>query len=165
MSQQEDDRLVRLLRETRADTLTMLEGIDNYNLPLSSEEGSGWLLRDLIAHVTAWDLACAEAVRAYVEEDETNYNIPNFSGVHAFNDREVQKRMGLPIKQVIADWKAARETFVVAVAAAPPEMRLGELRAPWGPRTTLSGLVEGIVGHERAHHLDIRRALRARRRG
>lgn len=68
-----------------------------------------WSVKDVIAHLSAWNLAEAEAIDEILDN-----RIPSWWGRDetAFNRREVRRRAGWTAGKVIAEWEASFSTLI-----------------------------------------------------
>lgn len=153
MSQQEKDRLIEQLSATRAKTVADLKPV---NPNIIAHKKSGWLVKDVIGHIAAWDQEAAASLRAYAADDAYQPQ----SDLEAFNQQAYQKRKKLTISQVLTDFAAAHNAFKSALLDVPPDRLSGPMRFAWGPTGTVTQMVEGMILHEEEHRHEIKQAFR-----
>jgi hypothetical protein len=153
MSEQEKDRLVERLSATRAQTLADLKHV---NPNIIAHRQSGWLVKDVIGHMAAWDYEAAASLRVYVAGDDYQPQID----LEDFNQQAYRKRKKLTITQVLADFAAAHKAFKSALLDVPPDRLSGPMLFAWGPTGTVSQMVEGMMIHEEEHRHEIKQAFR-----
>lgn len=153
MSQQEKDRLIEHLAATRARTLADLKHV-NPNTIVHRQ--SGWLVKDVIGHMAAWDYEAAASLRAYLAGDDYQPH----SDLEAFNQQAYRKRKKLTATKVLADFAAAHDDFKSALLDVPPDRLAGPMIFAWGVTGTVTQMVEGMMFHEEEHRHEIKQAFR-----
>ncbi len=153
MSQEEKDRLIERLSATRAKTLADFRHV-NPNIIVHHK--SGWLVKDVIGHIAAWDDQAAASLRAYMTD--TGYQ-PQ-SDIEAFNQQAYKKRKKFTIKQVLEDFLAAHDAFKSALLDVPADRLSGPMLFAWGATGTVTQMIEGMMLHEEEHRHEIKQAFR-----
>jgi hypothetical protein len=151
-----DDResLVRQLERTQYEGMATLTELDPEALVYAD---SGWKVKDIIAHLAAWDEPTATCFRAYAEGGE--YSIIGYKGVEDFNWTEYEKRRNLPYAEVYAGWDAARTRIKEVVAILSPEQLAGTMRYPAGNLGNCTQLIREVWEHQQLHFDDILAAV------
>ncbi len=109
--------LARLAIE-RAGLLAQLLGLNDEALTEAPALGS-WTVKDILAHIAAWDRWQHRAMRALVEGQ-----VPDLSAAedyHAANDAFVAQWQHQCLADVLAELKAAREDWVAWLASLPED--------------------------------------------
>lgn len=154
MSVEEKEHLLDLLDESHSAMREMLEGID---LEMHVYTDPGWKIRDIIAHLAAWDRQVAKSIRAYKEGGE--YSIVDFDE-DAFNERVALEARKWSVEQVLAEWGQARQDFRAAIQEVLLEQFPGDLLYPWGEeRGSILKLVRYMCEHDAEHQDDIMNAI------
>ena len=149
------NELVVLLDDTRKASRVFLKGIDP-DMVVYKE--SGWRTRDIIGHLTDWDIVAVQGLNAYMQGEV--YLIPDYSGFDAFNHPKAQARWTQPVDAIFAEWEANHMALKDAVRALPAD-KLGEIiRLPWHEDGSLRVMIRIMAGHEHEHVEDIVRAAR-----
>ncbi len=143
-------QLVDLLTTTRQDTLAALKKVD---LEEIIHPESGWRIRDVVAHLIAWDIAAVQALKHL--QSETVDAIQDLSDMDAYNAREVAKRKDHPIEELLTEWATLHEEFKTLVENISDDLMGTRFRFPWGATGTGYQLVEGMAGHELYHREEI----------
>lgn len=154
MPDHENALLVDLLTTTRQDTLAALKDVD---LDRIMHPDSGWRVRDMVAHLIAWDIAAVQALKHL--QSKTVDAIPDLSDMDAYNAREVAKRKNLPIDDLFAEWAALHDEFKALAENMPDDLMGKRFRFPWGAHGTGYQLVEGMAGHEQYHREEIQLSI------
>ena len=93
----------------------------------------GWWNRDVMAHLASHDTAAAQLVKGDVAEELDEYrarlNGQPFA-VESFNDWVVERRAGLPTRDVLVTWGKAADAFL-AYAGLLSEQDWEARRFPW----------------------------------
>jgi hypothetical protein len=140
------------------------------------EEGryeGGWNGRGILAHIASieWtyprllDLAkeaesgaqgSAEPRTSASGEDKDVPTRAAQGGILSYNDRQVEKRTGASVEDLLAEFKKNRAATIAAVEAADDELFSREIRSAGGIMGPLAGVINSIaVLHVRAHVNDI----------
>ncbi|MEO8611461.1 MAG: maleylpyruvate isomerase N-terminal domain-containing protein [Chloroflexota bacterium] len=144
------DDLRRMLDDSREKMRLAISGMDG-NKVIYVE--SGWRLKDIIAHLMAWELEVATSIRAY--NDGKAYTIPDFSSDDDYNDLIFQRYHEAPYAQTQADWDAVRAGLISAMWAIPAARFDGQIMCPWELYSDIDGIVRDMVNHEAEHLKDI----------
>jgi hypothetical protein len=142
--------LRRILDESREKTRTALKGINAEKIVYAA---SGWRVKDIIAHLTAWELEAATSIRAYTDGKE--YTIPDFTDDDAYNETIFRRYYHVPFAQSEADWEAVRAGLISAIWAIPAERFDGQIMCPWKLTSDIKGIVRDMVNHEAEHLQDM----------
>src|SRR5262245_51519304 len=113
---------IRRLDESRENTATALASVDP-DLVIYAE--SGWRVKDLIAHLAAWEKQVVLSLRAYAAGSA--YMIPKFTSDHAYNEQIFRQHKNDPIEQIRALWETTRTDFKAAIQAVPAEHFEGQV--------------------------------------
>jgi hypothetical protein len=148
------DGLVRQLERTLYEGMAILSEIDP-NAVIYTD--SGWTVKDLIAHLAAWDEPTALCFEAHARGSE--YVIPDYAGEEAFNWGEYEKRRDMPYAEVYATWDDARTRIRNVVTTLTPEQLSSPIRYPAGGYNQCSTLVREVWGHQQLHFRHILSAL------
>lgn len=151
MTAAEKTRLIQLLQETHRETASALAEVD---LGTVLHPDTGWRVRDIVAHLAAWEIEAAAALRAAQRGER--HTIAEKT-IDAFNDRAYEQRKDLPVDQVYAEWEAAHADFVAALEETPPDLFEARITLPWRARGTVNLLIEGMALHEVDHRDEIAR--------
>lgn len=149
MAAQQAD-LRRMLDESRAKTRAALENINPEKVIYAA---SGWRVKDILAHLMAWELEVSTSIRAYT--DGKQYTIPGFTTDDAYNEVLFERYKQTPITQIRANWDAVRAGMVSAIRAIPAERFDGQIMCPWKKYSKIDGIVRDMVNHEAEHLHDI----------
>jgi hypothetical protein len=149
----EKKRLSKWLDETREKTAAALKGIDP-NLMIYAD--AGWRVKDIIAHLTAWEVEVTTSVRAYASG--RSYSIFNYEDDDTYNKQAYLNSRDMPAGQIFGDWAAIRAGLKTAIRAIPPARFGGEIMCPWHETSTIEHIVKDMVNHEDEHLQDILKA-------
>ena len=148
MSDDAKKQLIEGMDSRRAKAVEAVAGIDP-NAVIHPE--SGWRVKDLIAHLTAWEEEAATSLESYNNSKPYHFPYPR-AHIDIFNDKIYQARKDLNIERIMAEWKTARERLKAAVRAVPAEKFAGLFEAPWEEGlVSATQLVKGMGIHEKLH--------------
>lgn len=146
--------LVRQLERTQYEGMAILAELDPETVVYAD---SGWRVKDIIAHLIAWDEPTALCFEAHARGGE--YSIPDYRGVEAFNWAEYEKRRLLPYTDIYAGWDVVRTRIKEAVAGLSREQLTGNMRYPSGNQGLCATLIREVWEHQQLHFDDILAAL------
>jgi uncharacterized damage-inducible protein DinB len=152
----------RLLAELRADQKDMLDKLRA--IPASEfEKGAyenGWNGRQILAHIASieWSyprlIDIARTPPAPMEQDPPTRAMKG--GNDAYNDRQVAKREGMTVAQLLAEFETNRAATIRAVEAADEELFARRIRSAGGVVGSLATVFHQIaVAHVLGHARDI----------
>ena len=112
-----------------------------------------WTLKEFLSHMSGWDDAVIEALRAHAKGQPIEIRAPR--GVDDYNAQTVSTRETLDYDHVRREWDRTHELIMEALRDLPEEKLHQPLTFPWGEHGTVAYLVEIFVEHEEehAHHL------------
>jgi hypothetical protein len=146
--------LLHSLYETRHQIEELLPKIDP-----GKEIFPGWRIKQLLAHITGWDEATIDALRAH--ELGLSPSIPAIHSLNEYNNLTTSTRRDLSLDQVLVEWRQKRQVLLAILEQMPEERFLESIAVPWGERTTITRLVEIFSHHEKEHARDIIEWLKA----
>jgi hypothetical protein len=109
----------------------------------------GWTIKEMIAHITAWEVVIHKAFQAYIAGDppyflrEQDFDI--------FNEEAVDFRAAWSMEQVLQEWKDVREELKKNIQKLKETDLPVEMVLPWGSERTVAELIEIIGEHEGDH--------------
>ena len=112
----------------------------------------GWMIKEMIAHITAWEIVIHKAIQAYLAGDppyflqEQDFDI--------FNEEAVNYRSSWTMDQVLDEWKNVREELKKTIQKLQESDLHVEMVLPWGSERTVAELIEIIGEHEGEHMED-----------
>jgi len=112
----------------------------------------GWTIKEMIAHITAWEIVIHKALQAYMAGDppyflrEQDFDI--------FNEEAVDFRTSWSMAQVLQEWKDVREDLKKTIHKLKETDLPVEMVLPWGSERTVAELIEIIGEHEGEHMED-----------
>jgi hypothetical protein len=120
---------------------------------LDKEIYRGWTLKEFLAHMSGWDDAVVDSLRAHATG--APMQTPASRGIDAYNEQTVSTRESLDYDHIRREWERTHELVIQAIRDLPEEKMNQPLVFPWGQSGTVSDLVDIFVGHEEehAHHL------------
>lgn len=151
-------QLIENLDTARRELLALIEGVPGDFIIYAD---SGWLLKDILSYLAAWEDEATRSIRAFL--DGGSYIITAYDNDDAYNAAVYQQTHEAPFTDVYASWARARDDFKQAVAAVPLERFEEQMIHPWRLKGTMIDLVNSMVDHEREHAQHIATVLRQRR--
>ncbi len=154
---------VDVVRYGQGTLLETLEGV-----PDDAWETPGvcgvWTLKNVIAHLTSYEVVLGEVLAGFVGEDGPTPNLDQLRTPHSgFNDAQVDARAGLTAAETLAELNAAHARVMELLERIPAERARETGTLPWyGDGYALDDLLVYVsYGHKREHAAQIA-ALRDR---
>jgi hypothetical protein len=148
MSDSERLFLLQRLDETRETIEKILPTIDK-----DKEIYPGWTIKNMLAHMTGWDDATIDSLRAHVVNRPPS--VPAIRSLNEYNAGTVSSRMDLNYDQVLKEWRLTRQVLRTLIEQMPADKFLEPVIVPWGEKSTVTSLVEMFRDHEEEHIRDI----------
>ena len=142
--------LINSIDSVRDEMKVMVENTD-----LELEICPGWMIKEVVGHITAWEIVIHKALKAFLVGDP-----PYFlreQDFDLFNKGEVEKRSAWTLGEVIREWEEVREDLKKTIKKLKEDELLMEMVLPWGSERTIQELIEIIAEHEQEHAEDVER--------
>jgi hypothetical protein len=111
----------------------------------------------MLAHMTGWDDATIDSLRAHVVGRPPA--LEAIRSLDEYNLLTVSSRGDLDYEQVLKEWRLTRQVLRTIIEQLPDEKYIEPLIVPWGDKTTVTFLVDMFRDHEEDHARDISRWL------
>jgi hypothetical protein len=148
MTDSERAFLLHRLDETRETIEQILPTIDP-----EKEIYPGWTIKDMLAHMTGWDDATIDSLKAHVVDRPPS--VPAIRSLDEYNSGTVTSRHDLNYDQVVKEWRLTRQVLRTLIEQMPLDKFFEPVVVPWGEKNTVTFLVEMFRGHEEEHVRDI----------
>jgi len=142
------DFLLNRLDETRLKIEELLPKIDP-----EKDIYPGWTLKLMLAHITGWDEATVDALRAHALGLPPS--IPAIHSLDEYNSLTVSSRKDWTYDQTLKEWRQTRQILRDILEQLPEEKFIEPIAVPWGKKTTVTKLVNIFSQHEKEHAQDI----------
>lgn len=147
----EKTTLIESIRQSRQAMQTVIDTLQPDTIVYPD---SGWTVKDLLAHLTMWEIHYTKAIEAFNLGNDP-YLIPNFThdNLDEFNQAQYGLHKDDILDDVIENWKVAREDFLAAITAIADDKMNERLPAPANPEMSprLITLITFAAGHEKWH--------------
>lgn len=148
MTSVDRDSLLHRLDETRSKIEGLLLKIDR-----GKEIYPGWSIKDMLAHMTGWDDATIDSLRAHVIGRAPS--VATISSLDKYNNLTVSSRKDLEYDEILKEWRLTRQVLRTIIEEMPEDKFLEPLIVPWGRNATVAYLVEMFRDHEEEHVRDL----------
>ena len=136
------------LNQCRKALLDTLDKLSEDELDSARVEGS-WTVKEILCHLTAWELTVLDPLVGYVQVDQFK---PDIIDDHdAWNAEQTTMRKAWSVQQVIDELQSTREMLVSEASLLSDEQWDRILPAPWGGQGCIANLLNGLVWHENEH--------------
>jgi len=118
----------------------------------------GWKIKEVVGHITAWEIVIDKALKAFQAGDP-----PYFlreQDFDLFNKSEVEKRSARTLAEVIHEWEEVRGELKGTITKLNENDLQMEMVLPWGSERTVQELIEIIAEHEQEHAENVKRVTR-----
>jgi len=153
MTSADREFLLQRMDETRSKIETLLPKVDP-----NKEIYLGWTIKDLLAHMTGWDDATIDSLRAHVIGRPPS--VPAILSLDEYNNSTVSSRKDLDYDQVLKEWRLTRQVLRTIIEKMPEDKFFGPIVVPWGNKATVTYLVDMFRDHEEEHAQDVREWLK-----
>jgi hypothetical protein len=148
MSVPDREFLLHRMDETRSQIEKLLPRIDG-----NKEIYPGWTIRDMLAHMTGWDDATIDSLRAHVIDRPPS--VPAIRSLDDYNALTVSSRQDLDYARVLKEWRLTRQVLKTIIEQMPEDKFFSPVIVPWGEKATVTYLVDMFRDHEEEHIQDI----------
>jgi hypothetical protein len=116
-----------------------------------------WSVKEIMAHLASHELLLVEILDTFLGADSGPYMQGYAEPGANFNDTQVERRRGMTVEEVLAEYHRAHRRVVEKAAQIPPETCRQVGTIPWyGPEYSLDDLVAySNYGHKREHSAQI----------
>ncbi len=149
------DELLAALVAARARLDAALEGMNPEELTAPGRAGD-WSVKDLLAHVTAWDVDLLTNLGKVKRGQKSGRTQWDQAGIQAQNDAWQAEMKNRPLERVLADYDGVHEQLLRVVQS----LSDAELEAPadWlQGRPLFQYFVDHVVTHEDEHGAELAR--------
>lgn len=146
--------LIARWQAARAEMMACLDKIDRNRkiYPL-------WTVREVLAHISGWDDAIEETLRAFLAEEVVQISPAAARGVDVYNAETVHTREGLDYDHIYREFLASRERVLALARPFPPQKMNAVMPFVWGNSGTLEDLLNTFIAHEHEHAADMRKLI------
>jgi hypothetical protein len=148
MTTSERTFLIHRLDETRARIEDILPRIDP-----EAEIYPGWTIKQMLAHMTGWDDATIDSLRAHVVGRPPA--VEAIRSLDEYNLSTVTSRHDLKYEQVLKEWRLTRQVLRTLIEQYPEDKFLEPVIVPWGEKASVTYLVDMFRDHEEEHLADM----------
>ena len=159
------DDAVNRLRAARKELQDTLVGLTEEDL-LRPNAIKKWSIKDLLAHIAAWDEELLRVIQAFAMQDEPqySYSISDRNDFAEWNVQQVEQHRPLSLHQVLIELENARRDLIQSVEGATDQVLLRRKVTSWGAEHTGLDLLEQAADHDLEHASHIRSYRKKRER-
>jgi len=127
-------------------------------VPQNTEIYPSWKIKQLLDHITGWDVLVAAAFRAHSRGEILSRLVRN--GIDPYNAASVKDRLSLSFAQSRQAYDDARADVIRAMRAMPDEKLTEKFTPPWGGMCTVVSVVRIFVSHEIEHAEQVENSMK-----
>ncbi len=144
----QNNQLIQQLNYAREKLISALNKVDP-----QSAVNPGLTIKDMLAHISAWEEVCIDALRVLTAGEEPQVTV--HQGIDAFNDQATVAYQEFSYEEVIQKLATNRQNFIALINKFPEAMLTKELNLPWGGAGTVRAIVKVLADHEKEHAEEI----------
>jgi uncharacterized damage-inducible protein DinB len=144
----DQEEALNQIADSRQALLKAIEGLDETLIEEQRVDG-GWTIKDLLAHLIAWDEICLAPMRRFSQEQPFQPEIVEDANI--WNKPQVERRRGQAVGTILRDLTRTRLELLAAVQRLDDAQWKVSLDLPWGGKGTVSSLLSGLAVHEIEH--------------
>lgn len=152
------EELVAELRSSGEDFVAKVEALAADVLDEGRYE-NGWNGRQILAHVAAIEWTYPRLLEIPGQAAAPSGEPPTRTaqgGIDAYNARQVEKRAGQSVGELIAEFRRNREATIAAIASADPALLAAPIRSAGGVTGPLGEVIRSVaIRHIQGHGDDI----------
>jgi uncharacterized damage-inducible protein DinB len=142
------------MEESRQELFATITELSRAEMCNTQVEGE-WTIRDILAHLAAWDQISLEAMRAYLAPD--GVRVPIITDHDGWNAEQTATRKSSPLEEVLKELARVR-LELLAIMDGLSEQQWEQVHTlPWGAKGTPADLLSGLAWHEMEHIKAIRK--------
>jgi hypothetical protein len=146
------DDLITKMENARARLNAALDKV-----PQNTEIYPSWKIKQLLDHITGWDVLVAAAFRAHSRGETLGRLVRD--GIDPYNADSVRDRKSLSFAQSRQAYDDARADVIRAMREMPDEKLTEKFKPPWGGTCTVAAVVRIFVSHEIEHAEQVEHSL------
>jgi len=159
------DEAITRLRAARKELQETLVGLTEEDM-LRPNAVSKWSLKDLLAHIAAWDEEQLRVIQAFAMQPEPQYaySISERNDFAAWNQEQIAQRQELSLQQVMSEFENARRDLIQIVEGVTDQVLSRSKMTSWGQARTGLELLADQAQHDLEHAGHIRSWRKKRER-
>ncbi len=146
------DDAINQLRAARKTLQDQLQGLTEAELEKPKAIGP-WSIKDLLAHMAAWDEETLRIIQAFSfqAEPQYSYTISDRNDFAVWNQEQIEQRRSLTLAQVLSEFEAARRDLIQAVEGVTDQVLARGKMTPWNKPKTGIELLQDEAEHDLEH--------------
>jgi hypothetical protein len=136
--------LIEHLNETHQEIEDLLPKVDPH-----LDIYPGWTIRELLAHLSGWDDAVIDMLRAHMDDHPVEMTASR--GIDYYNDQSVASRSGLDLEHIRNEWQQTRVSVKQLLATVDEQKFHVPITAPWGETGSVTEMIEIFIHHDHHH--------------
>ena len=129
-----------------------------YKVPQDTEIYPTWKIKQLMDHITGWDVLVVAAFRAHSRGDILGRVVKD--GIDQYNADSVKDRKSLSLAQSRQAYDDARADVIRAMREIPDVKLTEKFKPPWGGMCTVASVVRIFVSHEIEHAEQVENSMK-----
>ncbi|NDJ87311.1 MAG: DinB family protein [Chloroflexi bacterium] len=143
--------LISAFEQARAELVEAISGLSEDEMLQPGAVGY-WSVKDVLAHLTAWE---SELITALVRIEQGKKGVPNIvtiDDIDEWNDQQYRGNSRRDLQVILEDFHGVAKHLVAAIEAQPDQVLDDNRRFPWMEGEPLAYLVyENAIWHEQEH--------------
>ena len=144
----DQNQAILRIQKSRQELLLTIQGLSEAELTSVAVEGI-WTVKDLLGHITAWELSCLEPLERLAQKG--SFECDEIPDHDAWNAIQAARRKDTPTHAVLEEMQEVRRRLLDAARQCSSDQWAQNLHVSWGETTTLAGMLNGLAWHEEEH--------------
>jgi uncharacterized damage-inducible protein DinB len=144
----DQEEALNQIADSRQGLLTAIAGLDDRLLSMEPIEGN-WTIKDLLAHIIAWDDICLKPMRQFSQNQPFQPEIVEDQSI--WNKPQVEKRRSQPLEAILRELTRTRLELLAAIQRLEDVQWKVTIEMPWKGKGTVADLLKGLADHETKH--------------
>jgi uncharacterized damage-inducible protein DinB len=159
------DDAINKLRAARKDLQDAGAGLSEEEMQRAGVVNE-WSVKDLLAHIAAWDEEMLRVIQAFAMPGEAQYSytISNEDDFAEWNSEQVAARRALTLEQTQHEFENARRDLIQIIEGITDPVLMRTKTTPWGTQSTGLELLNTEAEHDVEHAAHIRSWRKKRER-
>lgn len=148
----ENDEIFDKIADSRQTLMEAIDGLDGETISTIRWDQK-WTVKDLLAHIIAWDESCLEPLRKFGRGEP--FAAEEIKDHNAWNAQQVERWSARPLETVLRELTRVRLELLAAAQQVDERSWKVELQLPWGEKGTVAHILSGLAWHENEHAKEI----------
>lgn len=149
------NELIEAIKQSWAELNEIIAGLSEEQLLQPSAMDNNWSFKDIMAHITAWELLAMDRIHAAQTGEPLKFpEIKNDDFANAFNAEIFEKNKDKPLAKVIEDFHKAHAEFFAQIESLDEQTLSEKLPFDWAGNLTYQVLISANTLWHYTEHIE-----------